>query len=692
MKTRPLWVDLTIEIAVGVLGLHILVLAVFRRYSFGPITATSPTMALLLCVLLLALRVWLNRTRPRQQPRGFARMRPGNWAADLGVPGLIVACCFFVVFFVFHHYGGWFGSDGVMNYIYVRSLVLDGDLDLTNEFEDFVPQKYQHIAAVARSLGKPPNPLNEPGPALFWAPAFIVAHLSVHMANALGADIPVDGYSYPYINAVCVSGFLWGFVAVVISYRVACRYFEPHLAAVSVSAAWLTTTLYWYTVMEPSMPHATAAAAVSVFLYLWLAARERPTLGRWVAVALAGGMIVSMQRYNAFFFLAPLLTGAGWLWAQVKKPNRKDFSKLLVFASTLAAAIFLTASPMLLYNLSHSRESSMLRIGVNTFRYWSNPKIAEFLFSSNHGLFSWTPVAGLAVLGLLVLLRKDRRLAAILILTLAGGIYLLSSTWDWYAGYAFGSRRMTEAFLIFALGFCGFMELVLRRPKIVIFAVSAALVTWNLLLAGQVKRGEVPMMGTFAFSDTASRAVKRLYELGGHPPSFPASWMFRWKYGTRPDQFDPIFGHREYHNLAIDVGTDDDRYFLGHGWSVAEPQPDGTAFRWSLGEESTWLVPLFGPFDYQLRLTAEPARHPEGRRQVVSVEVNGARAAAATLTEGWQTVETRVPASFWKEGLNEIRLRYGFTVEAGAVYGSSDPRHIALRLSRLELQIIKPLP
>ena len=691
MKARPTRTDFLTELALVLLGAHVLLLAIFRRYSLEgagiPLTATNPNLALVLCFLLLAFRAWRNRSRADEKLTRRERLKPGNWCVGLGAAGLIVASCFLFVFSLFHHYGGRLGGDGVINFIYVRSWVIDRDFDLTNEFEDFVPAKFQIIAAAARANGLSPEPSNEPGPALFWTPAYVATHVLVLGARWLGADIAADGYSYPYINAVCVSGFLWGFVAVLIAYHVSCRYFDARLAAVSVCILWLSSTLYWYTVVEPSMPHATGAAAVSIFLFLWLSLRESPSGLKWMTLGLAGGLVVSMQRYNAFYFLAPLLTLGGWLLPRLGSLERKDLRSMGLGVGVILAVIA-TASPMLLSNLS-SGDGSLLRIGVSTFRHWKSPKIIEFLFSSNHGLFAWTPVACLGVLGLFLLFKKDRHLAATLLVTLAAGIYLLSSTWDWYAGFAFGSRRLTEAFLIFALGFCASAELFSKKPQILGAAALALLVAWNVLLAGQVKRGEVPMMGTFAFSDAASRAVKRVYEVVGHPSSVPASWPFGWKYGVSPEQFDPTFGHRDYHNVNVDVGSSGDRYFLGHGWSAPEQMADGSSFRWSLGRESTWLVPLFGSFDYQLRLKGEPSRHPDGRRQTVSITVNGKRAATITLAEGWQSLEARVPASFWRKGLNEIQLLYGWTVEAGSVYGGSDDRQIALRLAGLELRIVQ---
>ena len=58
-------------------------------------------------------------------------------------------------------------------------------------------------------------PINEApiGTALLWAPAFGLAHLGVLLARALGARVAADGYSQPYIAAVCYASYLYGCLA-----------------------------------------------------------------------------------------------------------------------------------------------------------------------------------------------------------------------------------------------------------------------------------------------------------------------------------------------------------------------------------------------------------------------------------------------------------------------------------------------
>ncbi|MGH9459913.1 MAG: hypothetical protein ACRD1X_01755 [Vicinamibacteria bacterium] len=682
--------EVLIELSLALLSAYIMVLAVFGELDLSrlgiPIATRDTNPALLACFVLLGVRTWLNRSRVSK-----IGPKPGQWLAALGTPGFILLSCFLFVFFLFHDYGGRLVGDGVINFVYVRSMVMDGDLDLTNEFEQFVPERFQYIAERGRRLGRPPDPSHEPGTSLLWVPAFLATHAAVKALDWFGSEIPADGYSHPYINAVSVMSVLWSFAAVVIAYRVSRRYFAPHLAAVSISVLWLSSSLLWYTVNAPTMPHATTAVAVSVFLYLWMKTRESPSTTTWIALGLVGGLLLSLQRYNVFYLIAPLITLCG-IGLRVLSRDRRPSRRTILAAGLVALAFLLTALPLLLYNFYYSTDSSFFRmgdLGGFTLRYWSSPRIGEFLFSSNHGLFSWNPATYLAVIGLFIFFfRKDRGLAATLLVTLAGGIYLLSSTWDWYAGYSFGSRRLAEAFFIFALGFCALTEILLRRPMVLLAGAFGGLVVGNLLLARQVYRGDIPEMGTFRFADAVASGVRTFYGLVGHPPSAPASWLFAWRYGVSPAQFDLTYGHRPYNNLVIDVGSEEDRFFLGRGWSVREEE-GGESYRWSVGDDSTWLVPLFEPFDYQLRLTGEASRNDASWSQPVSIEVNGRRAASLSLVEGWQTREVTVPASFWREGVNEIRLVYGWTVNAGTIYGNADSREIACRLTQLELEIIK---
>ena len=238
-------------------------LALFGRYGFSAlgldVTLRNPASALLAAFLLLTARVWLNRRHDLALEPPGERWKLGSWFDGLGNEGLALAAAFLTMTYCFFLFGRRLGGDGTVLFVYVRSLVMDGDLNFTNEFADFVPEKFQFIAD--RALGRAPDPLHEPGPAIFWAPWFLLAHVLVLASRAVGSTIPADGYSYPYINAVCFGSLVWAFVAVVLSYFACRRFFPSGLAAAVAILLWLSSTLYWYTLYEPSMPHAVGAAA-----------------------------------------------------------------------------------------------------------------------------------------------------------------------------------------------------------------------------------------------------------------------------------------------------------------------------------------------------------------------------------------------------------------------------------------------
>ena len=450
----------------------------------------------------------------------------------------------------------------------------------------------------------------------------------------------------------------------------------------------MATPLVWYSVFEPGMSHATAAAAAGAFVWLWLRVRDDPTRRRrWLLLALAGGVLVSIQRYDAYFFLAPALTACGLLWRTPRTQLVRSRRALVTTAGIVLLTLGLTLVPLVYTNLA-SRHSSWLgesNLVAFTFQNWAHPRLGELLFSSRNGLFSWTPVAYVGVLGLVLLARRDRGLAASLLLTLAFGVYLLAASYSWSGAWSFGSRRLTEAFPLFVLGLCVVAAHLMARPAVLGIVALGGLVGWNLLLADQVRRREIPRDETFAFSEAAARAARRAYAGVGHLPAAPAPWIFAWTYGVSPDRFDLVYGREPSTRVTVVMGTADDERFLGRGWSYPETAPGGPSFRWSEGVESTLLVSLANPRDYQLRFRGEPSRHPAGLLQTVAVRVNGRAVGVWTLAGGVQTQTLPIPAADWKAGLNEVRFTYGWTVEAGEVYPASDPRQIAWRVERIVL-------
>jgi hypothetical protein len=609
---------------------------------------------------LLTARAFRNRRIGSPGPR--PAWRPGSWLARFRGADLVLAGTFLALLLVLQSRGGRLEVDGPLFFVQLRSVVIDHDLDLTNEFADFMPERYQYWAEEGRRLGVRPNPTVEPGPAILWSPFYLIAHLMVKAAVALGSPAgPADGYGAPYVNAVCLASLVWAYVAAIVAARIARRFVAPGLAAVCAATAWLATPLLWYSAWEPGMSHAPAAAAVSLLGWRWLRVRDQPERRRsWLLLGLCAGVLVSIQRYDAYVLLGPALEAGRQLFRARGPEGRATRRALLRSGAAAALVLGLVLIPLAYENLT-SRHGTLLgesHLVAFTFQNWAHPRVVELLFSSRNGLLSWTPVAGLGIVGLVLLGRRERFLSVAMLLTLAFGVYVLAASYSWSASWSFGSRRLTEAYSFFVLGLAMTASALLARPVILGLAGLSGLAAWNLLLAGQVRRGEIPRDETFAFSEAAARAARTVYETVGHLPAAPAPWLFAWEYGVRPDRFDLVVGREPVRALSLAMGTEAAVPYLGRGWAGAAANEASPSLG-SEGEDSTVLVSLRGGEDLLLAVRAEPSSSRDGRPLVVAVTVNRRAVGSWSLAGGMQTVTLRVPAAAWAPGLNEIRFDYG---------------------------------
>jgi hypothetical protein len=115
--------------------------------------------------------------------------------------------------------GQLIGSDGAYYYVYVRSLVIDHDLNFANEYA------YYRLSAITNGptpTGLAPNKYAI-GPALLWMPFFLAAHLIALVGRALGFGIVADGYGYLYQAAISIGSIVYGTLGFWLAYLCARR-------------------------------------------------------------------------------------------------------------------------------------------------------------------------------------------------------------------------------------------------------------------------------------------------------------------------------------------------------------------------------------------------------------------------------------------------------------------------------------
>ncbi|HXV59288.1 MAG TPA: glycosyltransferase family 39 protein [Vicinamibacteria bacterium] len=482
-------------------------------------------------------------------------------------------------------------SDGIFYFAPLHSVVVDLDLDFENEYRVLgaEPGYFQRTAT-----GRLPNNFSI-GPALLWAPFYLLAHGLGH----LGLYRPT-GFGYPYFTAVATGTVLIGFVGVVALFRLARCYFEPSIAFASVLFCWLATFHVWYMVFEPSMSHALAITSVSLFFLS--THRGVEGLRGYALMGALGGLVALIRWQNVI--LLPVALGVSL--------SRRRFSPR---EWLVGGAVFLLVSlPQLVYWKVLYGSFFLVPQG-RTYLDWASPEIEAVLFSSRHGLLSWAPILWTAVAGLPAFVRRAPAFGWGIVASALGVLVVNASVFDWWAGASFGSRRFDGVVPAFVLGLAAVIEwllpLVAARPLVALGAMLAPFVVWNGMLMGVYFRGAVPSDGPVSFRQAAADGIELWYRHTGYPFSWPGALVDRVRLG-RPLSVYDLFGSQSLaNNVDVRMGETDDLY-LGRGWSPPIRER-GRTVRDVAADGGEVFVALREPAPYVLELEGEPG----GRARVL---------------------------------------------------------------------------
>ncbi len=612
--------------------------------------------------LLLAARV-VGRRRPTTATGAAGRWQ--SFAASLDGPALAMAAFVLLLVWLFDLGFERAASDGREYFVQVRSLVLDRDLDFANE---------NAVFGVRGTAG-----LYAFGAPLLWAPFFIAAHLSLSLLNLFGASFALEGFSNPYQRAIGLGTLVYGAVGLALIFRMLSTFFTRGLAAFATIALTSGSFLIWYLTVDNSMVHGVSMFATTLFLFAWHRAGRTPSAGRWLAMGAAAGLMALVRWQNVLFAAAPLAVLA---WDAMRssasgRPGARAGELLRHLAIFAASATVVFLPQLFFWKVVRggwfdmpSAEHGMGATGLH---------VADVLFSSNHGLLSWSPVVYLALPGLLLFARRDARLFVALAAGFAAQLLVNGAVDVWWGGAGFGARRFANCALVFAIGLAAALDWARRRPLVAPAAVLGALVLLNASVMIDVRRGRLPASEGITFDAMLDSAYERV----GNPFAFPMNAWVAWRYGGGAALYDRLEG-RTFNNLLIDVGEPGDAPFLTSGWHDRERAPD-VSFRWSAGMASSLVVPLKEAVSYRLALRCAPFAYPGAPDQTMDVVVNGRTVTVIRLGPGWSEPAVSLEPGMLRAGLNRFDFRYGYSRSPREVGQGDDPRELAVECDWIRL-------
>jgi hypothetical protein len=436
-----------------------------------------------------------------------------------------------------------YASDEVQYFAFLRSLWFDHDVSFENEYSAFYDRGVGRYALFRETLlerqtetGLRLN-FGTIGPAILWLPFYAAADAGVVIARANGSLIVRDGYSWPYLAAVCYGSALYGFLAVLLSARLAERLTGVgHGAA---AAIWLGTPLLFYMYLAPGMAHAVSAFSVAAMLTIWLHVRDRWTVRGTIALGAVAGLVVMVREQDAILLLAPLLDYAVALSRRIRRGGMHWGTEIALAAGGLVsfAVVYL---PQAFAYLALNGRIGPSRL-VTRKMAWTSPHALEVVFSPHHGLLAWTPLAALAIVGLYLLARRSGAAGAAadqrdhlrpvtigLLLAVLGQIYISGAVESWTVAGAFGQRRFVAITPILTIGLAALWQAVRARPlRLPVGAVVAVAIWWNL--------GLMALFGTRMMDRQRLELGRNAYDVFITVPRSAPS--LAWRYVVARDSF-----------------------------------------------------------------------------------------------------------------------------------------------------------
>lgn len=385
-------------------------------------------------------------------------------------------------------------SDGVGYYSFLRSIVIDHDLDFSNEYAHYqIETSFYGLTPTGRAANK-----YAIGTALLWLPFFLVAHGVAYAGAALGFDVVPNGYGYLYEGAISIASVVYGSLGFALAYGSARRLWRQSSALLAVVALWLASNSIYYMVFEPSMAHMAALFSVSLTLSIWFhwfRQDREPSIRRTLLLGAASGLVLLVRLQDAPFLLLPYGWSFGralYAWRAGAREHAWRWLRCIMIGLTTATLCFVPQ--LLVWRLLYGAWSSPQAVEHDPAFYWLVPQIRAVLFSTFHGLFVWHPVFLLACVGLITIALRDRWLAVALIAVVAVEVYVVAAWWAWWQGASFGGRMFLSAMWLWVFGLTALFDWLRQRPRLFSAAIAASvlLVIWNALALLQYRLLRVP--------------------------------------------------------------------------------------------------------------------------------------------------------------------------------------------------------
>jgi len=297
---------------------------------------------------------------------------------------------------------------------------------------------------------------------------------------------PFDGYSFPFQVSVNAAALVYAVIGLVyLKKLLQLHNLGDKTSAVVILLLFFGTNLLNYTVSEAGMSHVYSFGLISVFLYYsskFVLKRENRNLFFSFLIL---GLIVLVRPNNI------LILFSVFMWFGSIKECRQFFRDLFKnksFYLAVALSLFIVFMQSLVWFI---QSRSLFH---NTYKadgfYWLNPQVYKMLFGFDGGLFIYTPLSFLFLLGLVFMFKENKFSFFAASFFILGLFYFFASYWAYNYFDGLGIRVLVDYYALFS--FIGAKLFVQFTGKTIMYTsllfLAGLLVFINLIYCYQANR------------------------------------------------------------------------------------------------------------------------------------------------------------------------------------------------------------
>jgi hypothetical protein len=400
----------------------------------------------------------------------------------------VLALSWLVVLRVESYYGhllrGW---DAQFYYATARSLVHDRDFDVTNDMPlapVLAPFDLNGDGTLEQLPRYGDRVQNKYPVGLGIAEAPWLALGGVLRGAMQEASDRAPGYSPLEIRTVAFGLIVYFALGMALLARLLTRVVRPFLAAVAVGAAWLGTSLFFYSAVFPFMAHAVACTLIVLLIAIALRGFDRPerVASSLTLLGLVAGCLF-MVRPQQITIALPLGLALLLTW----RSHRAAFAPRSIAIGVALAAVVFGACVVLQIT---ANRLSMGVASVNAYAAGGegfdvlHPSLHMVLTSGSRGWLIFSPLVLLALVGYVRASISGRMpwWGHVLAFQTLVQAYLVAAWSSPHQGDAFGARMLSEMAPWVAIGVASLLTARSRAIRAAWLVGTGACVAWTMVL------------------------------------------------------------------------------------------------------------------------------------------------------------------------------------------------------------------